>query len=244
LNWADDFISSVIGTGMAIVFISLLGGKIAAAWTDLRFNRKWQSYRHIAADEIEARFKTYYNQTLPYFSTYLKDIAEKQEKEISTFDYDLFTIRREEVVRGLRLADRIFESYHFCLRGSDVERGQHFIIAVKRDLRLIEERRFLPLNNFGSMLSTHLQGRYGLSEEIPSLHCTRHEFMLACSRSVEEIVGNHLDGDVLNRLYIFTGGLRQPGSAEPDARERLWLAEPLPPLKDERAKKSAAEASE
>jgi hypothetical protein len=98
IDWTNDVISSVIGTLMAIIVISLLGGKIATAWADRQFNRKWQSYREIAADEIEANFKVTYNQTMIYFGGYLKQIAEKAESDISTVDYDLFGRRSLSVV--------------------------------------------------------------------------------------------------------------------------------------------------
>ena len=232
LNLADDFVSSVIGTAMAIIVISLLGGKIATAWADRQFNRKWQSYRQIAADEIENNFKTSYNQTMVYFGGYLREIAEKQEKDITTVDYDLFNLRRDELINGLKFIDRIFESYHFCLRESDIERGQHFVIAAKRDLKEIEKTINLPLKNFESMLSTHLQGRFGLSERIPVYDCTRHQFMLGCAISIEEFLQKRHPDDLLNRLFIFTAGLRRPGPAKPDARERRWLAQPLPAVTD------------
>ena len=88
---------------MAIVLISLLGGSNATAWADRQFNRKWQSYRQIAADEIEDNFKTSYNQTMMYFGGYSRrEIAEEAEKDISAVDYEVFNIRRDELMKGLK----------------------------------------------------------------------------------------------------------------------------------------------
>ena len=80
LDWANDVVSSVIGTLMAIFLISLLGGKIATAWADRQFNRKWQSYRQIAADEIESKFTTTHNRIMIYFAGYLKEIAKSKRR--------------------------------------------------------------------------------------------------------------------------------------------------------------------
>jgi hypothetical protein len=228
LDWTNDVVSSVIGTLMAIFLISLLGGKIATTWADRQFNRKRQSYRQIAAEEIEGNFKTTYNQTLLYFGGDLKGIAEKDEKDISAVDYDLFNLRRNELMNGLKFIDRIFESYHFCLRETDIQRGQYFVVAAKRDVKQMKEELYLPLANFESMLSTHLQGRYRLSEGIEPLEGTRHGIMRSCALRIEELLQNRLQVDLLNRLYIFTGGLRRPGSAKPDARERYLVANKAP----------------
>jgi hypothetical protein len=52
--------------------------------------------------------------------------------------------------------------------------------AAKHDKKEIEDNISLSLKNFESMLSTHLQGRYSLSERAEFYNCTRHEFMLSC----------------------------------------------------------------
>jgi hypothetical protein len=106
LDRTNDVASSVIGTLLAILLISLLGGKIATAWADRQFNRKWQSYREIAADEIETNFKSTYNQTMMYFGGYLREIAEKAEADISNVDHDLFNLRRDELASGMKFVDR------------------------------------------------------------------------------------------------------------------------------------------
>jgi hypothetical protein len=235
LDWTNDVVSSVIGTFLAIVFISLLGGAMATAWADRQFNRKWQSYRQIAADEIEGNFKTTYNQTLLYFGGYLKGIAEKEEKDITTLDYDLFHHRRNELMNGLKFIDRIFESYHFCLRETDVQRGQYFVVAAKGDVKQIKEELYLPLANFESMLSTHLQGRYLLSERIEPLEGTRHDIMRGSAIRIEKLLSSRLQVDILNRLFIFTDGLRRPGSAKPDARELYLVANQAPAATKEEA---------
>jgi hypothetical protein len=236
LDWTNDVVSSVIGTLMAIFLISLLGGKIATAWADRQFNRKWQRYREIAADEIENNFTTTHNTIMIYFGGYLKGIAEKEEKDITSLDYDLFVLRRDELMEGLKFIDRIFESYHFCLRESDVNRAQHFVVAAKRDVKEIEDAINLSLANFESMLSTHLQGRFVLSLPTPVYNCTRHEFMLACAIVIEKFLQKRDHSRYLyNRLYIFTGGLRKLGSAKSDARERILLAEKLPAVTEEAA---------
>jgi hypothetical protein len=85
------------------------------------------------------------------------------------------------------------------------------------------------------MLSTHLQGRYRLSERIEPLEGTRHDIMRGCALRIEKLLQSRLQVDLLNRLYIFTGGLRKPGSAKPDARERYLVAKQPPEVTKEAA---------
>ena len=69
--------------------------------------------------------------------------------------------------------------------------------------------------------------------------------MLACAITIEQFLQKRDHSRYLyNRLYIFTGGLRTPGSAKSDARERILLAEKLPAVTEEAAQPQYAKKSE